>query len=168
MRRALTLLAPFVLVLATAAPASAAPPTREPFQPLFVEFAPFEVCDFAVRIETTELNAKSITFDRRDGQFRQNLNGRIVEMATNLETGASATFNSSGPGKVWLNEAGHVVARFGGSSLIFFFDGDVTGRGLLYMTGGGAELEIGDGGFFYSRVEFPAHVVDVCALLSAD
>ena len=167
MRPALTLLAPLVLVLATAAPANAAPPTREPFQPLFIEFAAGEVCDYPVRIESTELKAKSITFDRRDGVFGQNLTGRIVLTVTNLANGASASFNASGPGKASVNEAGHFVVRSGGSTLAWFFDGDVTGRGLLYFTGGGAEVEFDDAGTFFVRVDLPAHVVDVCAALAA-
>ena len=33
--------------------------------------------------------------------------------------------------------------------------------------GGNAETEIGDDGFFFVRVDFPAHVEDLCATLSA-
>jgi hypothetical protein len=166
MRRALTLVAPFVLVLAAVTPVSARPPTHEYNDPVFQEFAAGEVCDFAVRVESTDIKAKAITFDRRDGTFVQNLNGKITQVATNLETGASVIRKSSGPGKFVVLDNGHAIIRFGGSSLLTFFDGDVTGRGLLYMTGGGAEFEIGDDGFFYVRAEFPAHVEDVCATLA--
>ena len=113
MRRALALVTSFLLLLLAAAPASAAPPTREPFAPLVAEYPAGEVCDFDLLVESTELKAKAITFDRRDGAFRQNLTGRIVQRATNLETGASVTRNSSGPGKVSINDAGHVVIGFG-------------------------------------------------------
>ena len=166
MRCALTLVAPLVLVLAAAAPASAAPPAHDPFAPLNVDFAAGEVCDFNLRLESTELKAKAITFDRHDGAFRQNLTGMIVQRATNLDTGASVTRNSSGPGRVSINAAGHVVISFGGASLLTFFEGDVTGRGLLYIKGGGAEFEIGGDGFFYVRADMPAHVEDVCATLT--
>lgn len=167
MVRRLALLAPLVMLVATVGPVSAAPPTHEPNEPFLAEYAAGEVCDFPLRLESTEINAKVITFDRRDGAFRQNLNGRIVQRATNLDTGVSVIRKSSGPGKVSINDAGHMVLRFGGSSLLTFFDGDVTGSGLLYLTGGGAEFEIGDDGFFYVRAVFPAHVEDVCAILSA-
>jgi hypothetical protein len=166
MRRVLTLLAPLVLVLAGASPVSAAPPTKEPQLPFSVDFAAGEVCDFAVRQETTAISSKTITFNRHDGAFRQVLTGRIVERITNLATGASVIRNSSGPGKVSINAAGHVVLKFGGSSVITFFDGDVIGPALLYITGGGAEFEVGDDGFFFIRVDLPAHVEDLCATLA--
>ena len=166
MRRVLTMLVPFVLVLGIAAPVSAAPPTKEPQEPFSSDFLPGETCDFAVRIETTAISAKTTTFNRKDGQFRQNLTGKITERITNLETGASVDRNSSGPGKVSINAAGHIVLRFGGASVLTFFDGDVTGRGVLYVKGGGAEFEIGDDGFFFVRVQLPADVEDLCATLA--
>lgn len=165
-RRIASLVAPFALVLATASPASAAPPSHEPSEPIVQEFAAGEVCDFPVRVESTEIKAKVTTFDRRDGAFVQNMTGTVVQKATNLESGAWVIRKSSGPGRLTINDAGHVVIRFGGSSLLTFFEGDVTGPALLYLTGGGAEFEIGDDGFFYVRVDLPAHVEDVCATLS--
>ena len=50
-----------------------------------MEFLAGEVCDFAVRLENAG-NPKAITFARRDGQFKQNLSGRIVTTVTNLDT----------------------------------------------------------------------------------
>jgi hypothetical protein len=167
MRRDLALFAAALLVLLLAAPASAAPPTKEPQSPVVNEFAPGDVCDFAVRQESLVSKAKTITFDRRDGAFGQNLSGAIIERVTNLDTGASIVLQSSGPAKVFVNDAGHIVLRYGGASVLPFFDGDVIGRGLLYFKGGGAETEIGDDGFFFVRVDFPAHVEDLCATLSA-
>ena len=152
------------LLAALAAPVAAAPPTKEPIPTDPLEFAAGEVCDFPVLLENAG-NPKAITFDRRDGQFKQNLSGRIVATVTNLDTGASVTRNSSGPGKVSINAAGHVVLRFGGASVFALFEGDVTGRGLVWMKGGGAEFEIGDDGFFYVRADFPKHVEDLCATL---
>ncbi len=167
MRRALTLIPAVLLVLMVAAPVSAKPPTKDPQGPVSTEFAAGEVCDFPVRQESLESRAKTITFDRRDGAFKQNLSGTIVEQLTNLDTGASVIRRSSGPGKVSVNDAGHVVLTFGGASVLPFFDGDVIGRGLLYIKGGGAEAEIGDDGFFFVRVDLPPHVEDLCATLSA-
>jgi hypothetical protein len=167
MRRVLTLIPAALLVLMVAAPVSAKPPTKEPQSPVFDEFAAGDVCDFAVRVESLASKAKSITFDRRDGALKVNLNGTLVERVTNLDTGASVIRQSSGPVKVSLNDAGHVVLDYGGASVLPFFDGDVIGRGLLYFKGGGAEAEIGDDGFFFVRVVFPPHVEDLCATLSA-
>ncbi len=166
MRRALTMLAPLVLVLAAVSPVSAAPPTKVPDEPFSNDFLPGETCDFAVRIESTAINSKTTTFNRKDGRLKENLTGKIIQRVTNLETGASVVRNSSGPGKVTLNAAGHVVLRFGGASVLTFFDGDVIGRGVLYVKGGGAEFEIGDDGFFFVRVQLPAHVEDLCATLA--
>jgi hypothetical protein len=166
MRHALTLLAPLALVLVAVTPVNAAPPTFEPQEPLTADFAAGEVCDFNVRVETLAISSKSITFDRHDEAFRQILSGRIVLRIANAETGASVDRNSSGPGKVSINDAGHIVLRFGGSSVLPFFDGDVTGRGLFDVKGGGAEFEIGDDGFFFIRAVFPAHVEDLCATLT--
>jgi len=167
MRRALTLIPAVLLVLMAAGPVSATPPTKEPEPPVSDEFAAGDVCDFAIRVESLESKAKTILFDRRDGALKVNLSGSLVEQITNLDTGASVIRQSSGPAKVSLNDAGHVVFKYGGASVLPFFDGDVTGRGLLYFKGGGAETEIGDDGFFFVRVEFPAHVEDLCATLSA-
>jgi hypothetical protein len=75
--------------------------------------------------------------------------------------------NSSGPGKISVNEAGHVVISFGGGSVLPFFDGDVTGRGLLFIKGGGAWGELDDDGVFFVRFLFPPHVEDLCATLAA-
>ena len=122
MRRALTMLAPFVLVLSVASPVSAAPPTKEPQEAFSSDFAPGETCDFAVRVATTAIKAKTTTFNRKDGQFKQNLTGKITEPITNLETGASVVRNSSGPGKVSIYAARHLVLRFGGASVLTFFD----------------------------------------------
>ena len=152
------------LIAALAAPVAAAPPTKEPIPTDTQEFAAGEVCDFAVRLENAG-NPKAITFDRKDGEFKQNLSGRIVATVTNIDSGANVTRNSSGPGKVSVNAAGHTVLRFGGASVFVLFDGDVTGRGLIWMKGGGAEFEIGDDGFFYVRADFPKHVEDLCTTL---
>ena len=84
-------------------------------------------------------------------RFKVNLSGSLVEQLTNLDTGVSVVRQSSGPAKVSLNDAGHVVFRYGGASVLPFFDGDVTGRGLLYFKGGGAETEIGDDGSLRPR-----------------
>jgi hypothetical protein len=157
-------LATLVLVAAAAAPVLAAPPTKEPLPTDSSEFAAGEVCDFAVRIDYVG-KPKAITFDRRDGQFKQNLSGHLVATVTNLDTGDSVTRNASGPGKITVNAAGHTVLRFNGASVFTLFEGDVTGRGLVYMKGGGAEFEIGDDGFFYVRADFPKHVEDLCATL---
>jgi hypothetical protein len=165
MRRAYRIIAALFLVLVSAAPVSAAPPTMESTGPIVEEYPAGVTCDFAVRLESIVSKAKTITFDRRDGSFAQNTSGTIVERVTNLDTGASVVRNSSGPGKLGLNSAGHVVIRFGGASVLTFFDGDVTGRGVLYLKGGGAVFEIGDDGFFYVGAEMPAHVEDLCTTL---
>lgn len=167
MRPALALISALFLALLAAAPVSAAPPSKEPQGSDPVEFAPGEVCDFGLRQEIVATKAKTITFDRRDGAFEQNLSGLIVEKVTNLDTGASLVLQSSGPAKVFLNDVGHLVIRYGGASVLPFFDGDVTGRGLFSFVGGGAETELGDDFFFFIRVDFPPHVVDLCAALSA-
>jgi hypothetical protein len=167
MRPALALISGLLLTLLMATPVSAAPPTKEPQGPAAADYAAGEVCDFNLRQETVATMAKTITFDRRDGAFRQNLSGMIIERVTNLDTGASLVLQSSGPAQVFVNDVGHIVLKFGGASVLPFFNGDVTGRGLLYFRGGGAETELDDNGFFFVRVVFPPHVEDLCAALSA-
>ena len=157
-------LASLILVAATAVPALAAPPTKESLPTDPVDFVAGEVCDFPVRLESAG-KPKAITFDRRDGAFKQNVTGHLVTTAINLDTGASVTRNTSGPAKLSTNAAGHVVIRYGGASVLPFFEGDVIGRGLLYLKGGGAEAEVGDDGFFFVRVDLPKHVEDLCATL---
>src|SRR5262249_60567131 len=125
MRPALALISALLLAALAAAPVSAKPPTKEPQGPVFAEFAAGEVCDFNLREESLDSRAKTITFDRRDGAFKQNLSGRLVERLTNLDTGASIVRNSSGPAKVFVNDVGHFVIKYGGSSVPPILDGRV-------------------------------------------
>ena len=158
---ALALLGASALV---ASPVAARPPTKEPLDLPAASFAAMEVCDFPVLLEY-DSKSKTITFDRRDGRFRQNISGRLRVTISNLSSGASTERKISGPGRVTITDAGHVVLSSGGSSLVWTFDADVTGRGLFYTTGP-LELETDENGFFLVRVDLPPHVEDVCQTLS--
>jgi hypothetical protein len=156
-------LSALLLAAALAGPAAAAKPIKEP-TPLDPSEIPAGVtCDFAVRIESVG-KPKSITFDRRDGALRVNSSGRIVSTITNVDTGASVTRDSSGPGRVSRNAAGHIVLRYGGATVFPLFDGDVTGRGLILFKGG-TEFELGDDEFTVIRADLPVNVEDLCQTL---
>lgn len=116
-------------------------------------------------MESLAIKAKDITFDRRNCVVRQIATGQIVERITNVDTGASVERSSSGPGRITVADDGHVTIQFGGASVLAFFDGDVTGRGLLYVKGGSAVFVTDTDGFFYVEAQLPAHVEDLCATL---
>jgi len=163
-RRAIVVASLLALLAISAGPAAAGKPIKEnlPQSPQVYEAG--VACDFAVELDPIAANVKAITFDRPVGKAFQLLSGRLVYRITNLETGASVVRQSSGPGKVSINAAGHTVLSLGGSSVFAFFDGDVTGRGLLRMTGK-AKIEIGDDRFSFVRVDLPNKVEDLCQTL---
>ena len=165
MRRFAVVLALLGASLLVAPPVAAGPPTKEPNDHPDQSFAAMEVCDFPVLLEYHDSKDKTITFDRRDGRFQQNISGRLRVTVTNLSTGASTERKISGPGHVTITDAGHVVFNGGGSSLVWTFDADVTGRGLWYVTGPLA-FETDENGFFLIRVDLPPHVEDLCQTLS--
>jgi hypothetical protein len=165
MRRLVVALTVLGACLLIASPVAARPPTKEQNDHPDQSFAAMEVCDFPVLL-VYDAYDKSITFDRRDGRVRQNLSGRLLVTITNLSTGASTERKISGPGQVTITDAGHVVFSSGGSSLLWTFDGDVTGRGLSYVIGP-LEAETDENGFFLVRVDLPPHVEDLCQTLSA-
>ena len=165
MRRLAVALALLGASLLVAPPVAAGPPTKEPNDHPDQSFAAMEVCDFPVLLEYHDAKDKSITFDRRDGRFQQNISGRLLVTITNLSTGASTERKISGPGHVTITDAGHVVFNGGGSSLVWTFDADVTGRGLWYVTGP-LEAETDENGLFLIRVDLPPHVEDLCQTLS--
>ena len=149
-------LASLGLLAVLAAPVAAAPPTKEPSPIDPVEFLQARSVTSPSGSRTPATRRRSRSPDGTASSSRTSAAGSSRPSPT--WTRASVTRNSSGPGKLSVNAAGHLVIRFGGASVLPFFDGDVTGRGLLYLKGGGAEFEIGDDGFFYIRAEFPKHV----------
>jgi hypothetical protein len=153
-----------LLLLLSAVPVTGAQPVKEYLTPSDAVFAAREVCPFAIRLHPEEFDAKTISFVRRDDRFRVIESGRIVMRSTNLKTGASVVRNSSGPAKYSINAAGHLVLSLGGSSVLPFFAEDVTGAGLLYITGK-AEFELDADQRFFIRADLPGNVENLCDTL---
>jgi hypothetical protein len=107
-------------------------PEKEPapFEP--VEFAAGEVCPFAIRI-TSEANKETLkTFPNG----REMITGRLTLRVTNLDApGRSIVVNASGPVTVTPLENDRVRIVQRGRNLLWFFERDVVGPGLLLTTG---------------------------------
>jgi hypothetical protein len=141
MRRVGTVVILSILVLiASAAPAAAARPTREFLPaPEFIEFAAGELCDFPVRIDVLVNKEFGTTFFDADGQPTRTLvSGRLILRLVNLDTSKSTVVNASGPGLV-VYEGDNIRVTLRGRSLIF-----LPSDHLLYLNTGQV-VEFGNG-----------------------
>jgi hypothetical protein len=121
-------------VLLSAQVAAAKPPSREPFIQDPITFAAGEVCSFPASLENVGGRQTLTTF--ANGVVR--VTGAAWTRVTNLETGSSATVNSSGPATITPNADGTVTLKATGPFLFFFFPGELgAGRaGAILRTTG--------------------------------
>jgi hypothetical protein len=127
----LTIVIATILAFSGAQPAHAEGPIKEPAVLDPVEFPAGLVCEFPVRLEA-EANRASIKFFPNG---RVVITGFLWTRVTNLTTGESISFNTSGPGTFTPNADGSVDLRARGQSLFVFFPGDLGGARLLRTTG---------------------------------
>jgi hypothetical protein len=110
----------------------ASAPVITPVPPIDVVISAADTgCGFAIEANTTVSRAKTIDFFDEDGNLVKELfNGYSLTTYTNVDTGRSVTFNTSGPGIFTFNPDGsiHVVAP--GLQGAVFVEGD-----LLYIKG---------------------------------
>jgi hypothetical protein len=153
-----------LMLVASAAPAVAAQPTREFLPaPEFIEFAAGELCDFPVRIDVLVNKEYGTTFFDASGQPTHTIvTGRLVLQLVNVDTSESVVVNASGPGLV-VYEGDNIRVTLRGRSLIF-----LPSDHLLYLNTGQV-VEFGNGTIqpvvlpVISRI---GHRVDYCPILS--
>ena len=166
MRRALAPLLAALLVMLSALPVLAAgKPEKTQNELLPPElYAAGIVCDFDLVIEYLIDTGHAITFPvAEDGTQRQNVGGHLVVRVTNSETGASVTYNISGPGK-FLFHGEQLTIAGGGPWLLYAFPGDAGGPGMWFTRGRiGIEVDLNTGAWL--AVSKPHNTVDVCAVL---
>jgi hypothetical protein len=141
MRRAGTVLILSALMLmASAAPAAAAKPTREFLPaPEFIEFAAGELCAFPVRIDVVLNREYGTTFFDAAGQPTHTIvTGSLILRIVNLDTSKSVVVNAGGPGLV-VYEGDNIRVTLRGRSLIF-----LPSDHLMYLNTGQV-VEFGNG-----------------------
>jgi hypothetical protein len=91
-------------------------PTRSPVPfPERVEFAAGEFCSFAVLVEFPVANVTAKTFPPKpNGDVVEIQTGHVVIRFTNLSTGASITYNISGPVRFTFHADGSVTIKLPG------------------------------------------------------
>ena len=166
MRRALApLLAALLLVLSAVPTLAGGKPEFARNEPLPPEFYPADVvCDFDLRIDTLVDTGHSITFPAAgDGTVRSLVGGHLVAKVTNEWTGASVTYNISGPGKFVFD--GDVLTIDGsGPWLLYGFPGDAGGPGMWFVRGQvGLVIDLTTG--VWLAASKPRNLVDVCEVL---
>jgi hypothetical protein len=128
------------MLMASAAPAAAAKPTREFLPaPEFIEFAAGELCAFPLRIDVVLNREYGTTFFDAVGQPTHTIvTGSLILRIVNLDTSKSVLVNAGGPGLV-VYEGDNIRVTLRGRSLIF-----LPSDHLLYLNTGQV-VEFGNG-----------------------
>lgn len=145
------------LAILAAPIAQAGRPAREAlFIPDVIDLPAGAACTFDVRIDVLVNREFATTFERSGTDVVTLTTGRLVVSVTNVATGASETFNISGPG---LN-----VNHADGTLTIYYY-----GRGMpfadngMWVTTGPAVQEIAADGSVISTTFASNRSRDVCA-----
>jgi hypothetical protein len=155
--------------MAFAAPAAAAPPSRD-FLPApdFVEFDAGVLCDFPVRLTVVENKEYGVTWFDGDTPIRTIVSGRLVLNLMNLDDPSkNVTVNASGPGLVEYLDNGDIRVTLRGRSFIFLPATDTDPA--LFFLNSGQVVELGNGTI--QPVVLPVqsqigHRVDYCPIIA--
>ena len=148
------ILAAAAVVLALAAPVSAAKPERS-FAPAG-DIVISGICEFDVLVETIANNEYSTTFFDRSGNVtRTQVAGRLVERVSRIGGDTSIILNVSGPGRFVDGDEGLIVDTHG-TWLLFF-------AGELFTLSGHGQFLVAD---TETIVSMRGHVVDLCSILA--
>ena len=167
MRRLSIFLLAAIVTLMTAAPASAAAPSRE-----FLAAGPFDVdgpCPFVVHVEYPVNKEYLISFTDANGDLtRAIVQGDLVASYTNVENGRSVTLNVSGPGLFTFGADGSLRFSATGNSTFMFFPGQLGSGspGSFFLNQGRLELLVAPDGFHETILSQQGKQTDVCALIS--
>ncbi len=138
MRRSLALVV-LALLAVMAAPSVAwagVPPTVEDLPDFNNKFAAGEVCDFELRIKSLQNETMVKTFyDSHGDPVREVVRGLLTVRIKNLESGDSQVRNWSGPYLTWFNADGSAHVSFPRRQVLWLFETDEGGPGLLYIRG---------------------------------
>lgn len=161
-------LAVAVLVLASALPAYATKPEREPYTPDPTVLGPGQACDFNVEIA-------------QKGKFTQTTypNGRVTitgrgrDTVTNLDDDLSITLKTSGKITITERKNGDQRVRAWGRTVFYFFEGDQgpfgpvgEGGALYYIVGYVDETLDPDTEFTVTSFRWKGRAIELCSRIS--
>jgi hypothetical protein len=145
------------LALVAAPIAQAGRPAREAlFIPDVIDLPAGAGCAFDVRINVLVNEEVVTTFERSGTDTVAHTTGRLVVSVTNVATGASATYNISGPGLNVTHADGTVTIHYYGRGLPFADNG-------MWLTSGPALQEVAADGSVTSTTFSSNRARDVCA-----
>ena len=150
------------LLAVLAAPASAAPPSREPAQ-IPDSFTVEGICAFPVQVDVLVNRETFTTFSDGTQLVTGSLKVRLANMS---DPGKSVVVNASGPAKLVTLDDGTVVQTGRGLGLQPFpAEASITGNAEFILISGREVLEFHPDGSF-QEVERGHVRLDVCAALS--
>jgi len=132
-----------------------------------IEFGADGPCTFPIRIEPLE-DAVTVTSwpAKPNGDVVEVYSGRLIAIATNLDTGDTLRFDNSGALNAVWHADGSLDLRYGAPSLVWNFDGE-PGRDGLWILKRGSVSEAYDADFNLTGQRLPGKgaLVDLCAAL---
>jgi uncharacterized protein YaiE (UPF0345 family) len=149
-------------VLLLVPPAFGDQPSRDPTPPPpGTSFTLPGICAFDVQVTVTVNKEYTLTFSNG----AQIITGALVVKLTNLSTNKSTTLNIAGPG---FTTAGSSQLTLSGSSLIFYFPGDLGPGtpGALLWTRGPVTVTFDATGAVTAIDRTSASATDMCKVLS--
>jgi hypothetical protein len=157
----------FGAVLLTGQLVAADKPERTPYAiPPVQSFAAGEVCPYPVELSVVVNKAYTKLFAAdKHGDVRESSNGRLVLRVTNLASGESQVFNSSGPSTSIYRADGttiDVVVR--GQTVYWFYQGEPLGPNL-YLTNGRLSIEFSPD-FAVLSATHSGKLTSICELLA--
>lgn len=167
MRRLMVLLAVVAVGGTALSSAQAAGPIRVPESfPDPVIRPAGKVCVFPVELQALDFQVYDLVFPTDpNGDTRIIATGHVVEMITNLATGASVTVNVSGPVFITVHPDGSVSFILAGRSSIDLFPTDIPPGPEVILNSGRLFLELTTSSQFVVSDQM-GHLENVCTLLS--
>jgi hypothetical protein len=151
--------------LLLAAPAGAQPPPVPLPTPNPMDLVGY--CDFPVRITFTEVNQRIIQQTTSDGTTTLKITGHALTTVTNLSTGESVTYNTSGPGTIVVYSDGAFSVDAAGPNLFWTVpELSFPGVPAISYTTGYVTFEVDANGQTISYT-LEGRQTDVCAVLAA-
>jgi hypothetical protein len=154
-----------VVYLALAAPASADPPTHEPFVNVGGSIPAGVGCaGFGITV-TIDVDDQRVTtfFDKDGNPIRQTITGRLILTVRNDTTLESRTYRLGGSSQLAFGSDGSVTITLTGNSLVVLFPNDVPPGPSTTQGSGRAVIRVDA---LFTLVSRTGSVEDVCAALA--
>jgi hypothetical protein len=126
------------------------------FIPNVIDLPAGAACAFDIRIDVLVNQEFATTFERSGTDVLTHTTGRLVVSVTNVATGASETFNISGPGLNVTHADGTVTIHYFGRGMPFADNG-------MWVTTGPSLQEVAADGSIISTTFSSNRSRDVCA-----